>query len=134
MSKFIVSCTFILLFKISFSQSSCLEDIKYGRFIHFSYDGKKVATIIRKKGRQTEYFSQGKNKLNVTWIKEDEYLLEDRKTKFKNTESRIGNVNSIIHVKVIGCYEEYYDFTAFILDEDGVVMEEVSARYYRGKR
>lgn len=131
MSKFIISSVFILLFKIAFSQSSCLKDIKEGKFTHFSNDGEKTL-IIRKKGKQTEYLSNGKNRLYVKWIKEDEYLLEERKN--KNGESRIVNEGSIIHVKIIGCHEDYYDFTVFLLDEDGVVMEEVSARYYRGKR
>lgn len=130
MSKLIVFFTFILLFKIVFSQSPCLKDIKEGKFTHFSKEGKKTL-IVRKKNKQTEYLSSGKNKLNVKWIKEDEYLLEERKN--KNDESRIVNEGSIIYIKIIGCNEEYYDFTVFLIDKNGVVMQEVSARYYKGK-
>ncbi|NGF77153.1 hypothetical protein G5B10_14785 [Fluviicola sp. SGL-29] len=109
---------------MTFAQSVCLENIKEGRFTHFASDGETI--IIRKKNSQTEYFDRGKIKSKVTWIKEDEYLLEI--TKIKKAELVAVNVGSIISVKVIGCHENYYDFT-ISLNNNGEIIQ-ADARYY----
>lgn len=125
MIKFILSLTIILLSRTIFAQSSCLESIKNGTFVHFSPDGE--TRIVRKKNRQTEYFGNGKIKSKVMWLSEDEYILEVKKK--KNAEIAIVNIGSIIHVKITRCYQDYYDFT-ISLDNNGEIIE-ADARYYK---